>query len=59
MSLQAAFTLLLLRIRAGSQLVAYRLDAASLRARFGLNILAAQPPLSQRIVPATPEMVLE
>lgn len=51
--------LYLLRIRAGSPLVAYRLDAASLRARFGLNILAAQPRLSQRIVSATPEMVLE
>jgi di/tricarboxylate transporter len=51
--------LYLLRIRAGSSLVAYRLDAASLRARFGLNILAAQPRLSQRIVSATPEMVLE
>jgi di/tricarboxylate transporter len=51
--------LYLLRIRAASPLVAYRLDAASLRARFGLNILAAQPRLSQRIVPATPEMVLE
>jgi di/tricarboxylate transporter len=51
--------LYLLRIRAGSSLVGYRLDAASLRARFGLNILAAQPRLSQRIVSATPEMVLE
>lgn len=51
--------LYLLRIRAGSPLVAYRLDAASLRARFGLNILAAQPRLSQRILPAAPDMVLE
>lgn len=51
--------LYLLRIRAGSSLVGYRLDAASLRARFGLNVLAARPHLIQRIVSATPEMVLE
>lgn len=51
--------LYLLRIRGSSSLVGYRLDAVSLRARFGLNILAARPRLAQRIIAATPDMVLE
>ncbi len=51
--------LYLLRIRAASELIAHRLDAAALRARFGLNILAVQPQLTQRIVAPMPDMVLE
>ncbi|MEI2692740.1 MAG: SLC13 family permease [Anaerolineae bacterium] len=51
--------LYLLRVRAESSLVGYRLDAVSLRARFGLNILAVQPARDPRITPATPDLVLE
>jgi di/tricarboxylate transporter len=51
--------LYLLRVQAESSLVGYRLDAVSLRARYGLNILAVQSARDPRITPARPELVLE
>jgi di/tricarboxylate transporter len=51
--------LYLLRVRSESSLVGYRLDAVSVRARFGLNILALQSARDPLIMPARPDLVLE
>jgi di/tricarboxylate transporter len=51
--------LYLLRVRAASELISHRLDAAALRARYDISVLAAKPHASRRIVAALPDMVLE
>lgn len=48
-----------LRVRATSTLIAERLGAADLRSKYRISVVAVQPKLSGRLLPASSDLVLE